>query len=294
MRLARGGAFLSDENPANPADAPEADAPDVLTDASPDVPVVEEEDPFAPVAEGEPAQFPREYVEKIRREGAKYRTSAKEREQELERLQPLEGVFEGWEAEQVDGFKEFLAGAAENPEGALSSLIRGGLALDRAEATELINAMYAEAGAEEPGAPPADGDTDDDDRPITRRELRELKEAEDAATAQAAALSSVKEEAKQLGYKADAEPGSLDEFRYSRLLHLAAVVHGNDLTKAHEALEAEEQTLIKTRLDALAQEADALPTPTGNGGPGAAVEGVPDWKNTGVRAREFLRTELNR
>lgn len=280
------------EDPAVPVvDVPVADAaPQVTPETTPEAPV--EEDPFASIEGGEPAQFPREYVEKLRREGAKYRTAAKEHETELEKLRPLGETFDGWEDEQVAGFREFITAAKTDQEGALAYLIRDGLAYDRDSAVALLDDIYAEAGTEQPGAAPAPvADPDDDDRPITRRELRELKEAEDATAAQTASVQSVKNEAKEFGYDPDAKLDSLDGFKYQRLLSIAANVTGNDLKQAHEALVAEEQALVKSHMDKLAQEADLLPTPSGTGGPAAAVAGVPDWNETSQRAREFLRAQ---
>lgn len=281
------------DDPAITADAaPEAaPAPDP-TDA-PAVAPETEVDPFAPVAEGEPAQFPREYVEKLRREGAKYRTSAKELEASLERLKPLDGVFDGYEPEAVDGWKQFIGAAQEDPEGALAYMVQA-FGMDKDTAGAVIQQMFDAGDAPEATPAPAPaGDGDDPlDRPLTLRDLEAREQAHKAEAEQAAAVQEVKNEAKQLGYDPNATAGSPEEFRYQRLLHLA-VNNGNDVTKAHDALVAEEKALVKSHMDALAQEADALPTPTGNGGPGAPATGAPDWKSTRERAQEFISAQLN-
>lgn len=270
-----------------PTDAPEAPVTDV---ADAPAPAAEEElDPFAPNEAGEPATFPREYVEKLRREGAKYRTTAKEREAELERLRPYEEAFAGFEPEQVEGWRQFLTAAREDPEGALGALMRDGYALDRGTAIELLDSIFEEAGEQAPVAdsqPPAEGDPLD--RPLTLRELEAREQAKAAEAAQAAAVAQVKDEAKGLGYNPTADPGSLDEFRYHRLLHLAATKFGNDLAQAHEALVAEEQAATQERLASLASTADELPVPSGTGGSGAPVGGEADWDQTRSRAREYL------
>jgi hypothetical protein len=280
------------DDPAIEGAAPEA-APTDTTETPAPEPVIEEADPFAPVAEGEPQSFPRDYVEKLRREGAKYRTAAKEREAEIERLKPLEDVFSGFEPDQAAGWQEFIRGAQEDPVAALGALIQQGFAPDRESALELLDAIFEDAGGQDPAAPAPEAEGGDDlDQPMTRREFLAMQEAEATKSAQAAELATVKEEAKELGYDPNAKAGSQDEFRYQRLLHLA-VNNGNDLTKAHEVLAAEEQALVKAHMERLAQEAETLPTPTGNGGPGAPVTGAPDWKRTKEAATEFVRATLN-
>lgn len=275
---------MADEPAIEPAPAPEAEQGTDQTETSGD-------DPFAPVADAEPESFPREYVEKLRRDGARYRTTAREREQELEKLRPLADTFEGWDPEQVDGWREFLGSAREDPQAALGALIQQGFALDYEDASALLENIYDAAGETAPGGTPAveSGSADDQDRPLTLRDLQEHEAAKQAQADEAAAVKSVQHEAQELGYKPDAPVGSLDEARYTRLLHLA-VNHGNDLAAAHEALAAEEQALVKQRMDELAAQADSLPVVSG-GTAGAVVEGTPSMADARARATEFMRAQ---
>lgn len=264
--------------------APEAVAPE----AAPETDL----DPFAPVADGaEPDLFPRDYVEKLRGEGAKYRTRARDAETKIADLEPLAGVFEGWEPEQVEGWKTFLGQAQENPEGALQALMQEGFGYDRETAQAALDQIY-EAAGETPPAPVAPGDPDDPNRPMTRAEYdaEKAREADEADMTQR--VSEVTQQAKELlGITAEIAPGSQDEYRYQRLLHLAANRSDTDLSKAHEALVAEEKAIVQKHLAQMAEEADGSPAaPGGPLSPGVADGQPRGWKETDAAATAFLQT----
>lgn len=285
---------MADEPAIDPAAAPAPEA-DVTPEAQVDAPPAtteSDEDPFAPVADAEPDTFPRDYVERLRREGAKYRTTAKERAEALERLKPLGSAFEGLEPDEVEGWTQFISEAKNDPEAALSALMRNAYGLDREGALEVLDAIF-EAGEEQPGAAPDPENADDLDRPLTLRDLQRIEQERAQEAEQAQALEAVKKDARELGYDPDAEVGSQAEARYHRLLHLAAKVHGNDLQKAHDALVAEEQALVQSYLSKKEQEADSLPTPSGSGGSAAAPDGgTPSWEDARRNAAEFVRAQV--
>lgn len=273
--------------PASDTPAPEGAPP---ADQTPEVPAGEtthEEDPFAAI-EGEPDVFPRDYVEKLRREGQSLR--GRLREAEAKATQTGEDPFATWTPEQANGWKQFLAVAHENPAGAIAALIgEDGFGYTRDEAAALIAELYGEAPPEGDTPPPAD---DDPNRPLTQADLdrfyeqRRAQEAE--ATAQERELQGVYDKAKELGYQSNAEIGSREEFRFQRLLHLAAKKHGGDLQAAHEALVAEEHTAVQDYLAQAAKEASDLPTPTGSGSGGESGAVNKDWGKAEAAAQEFI------
>lgn len=258
-----------------PESAPPGGAPETPPEA----------DPFAPI-DGEPDQFPRDYVEKLRREGGGYRTKLRDAEEQVKALAPLAGMFEGWESDQVEGWKTFLGSAQENPEAALAALLQDGFGFDRDSATSALEAIYGD-GAATP--PPESGSEDDPNRPMTRAEYDAERTREADETAVQKEIAAIHSEAKELGLDPDAAAGTPDEFRFQRLLHLAAT-KGCDLKTAHEALEAEEQALVKRHLDSLAEKADQFPSLTGNGGPGAPASDAPKtFADADRRAGEWIR-----
>lgn len=251
----------------DPAATPPA-APGPEGEATPAAPEGTEVDPFAPLADVEPDAFPKDYVTKIRQSGAKYRTERNDLRTQLEAAQADAGAFEGWEPEQVEGWKTFLGTAQENPSGALHALITDAFGMDKEGATAFLTEMFGEG--EAPGAQTPPEGADGADRPVTLKDL-EAREAAQAQERQAQAdLQSVRDEAKALGYE-PGKPGSPEEFLSQRLFYIAANVTGGDLNKAHEALVAEKQQIAHDALASMAEQANGLPVPAGNGTAGAAV-----------------------
>lgn len=275
---------------AGATETPGAPPADVAPEGSPAGDLgTQEVDEFAPI-EGEPDVFPKEYVTRLRNRNASDNVRRREAEERAAALAPLEEVFQGWEPEQVEGWKQFLGQAQENPEGALAALVRDGFALDRESAVALLDTIY-EAGGQEPSGLSETPEGDDLDRPLTRREYEEMRQQEDQDKAISQELANINSTAKELGYTPDAKVGSREEFRYQRLLHLTATTTGGDLSKAHEALAAEEQAIVKDSLARMAKEADGAPAAPGDPLTPGAQNGPPrTFKDADAAAAEFMRS----
>lgn len=276
--------------PADGSEAPGA-APEGVPEGAPEgTPEVDE---FVPIP-GEPDTFPRDYVERLRSANAANNVRRREAEEKAAALEPLAGVFEGWEPDQVEGWKTFLGQAQQDPEGAIKALMADGFGYDREGAIALLDTIYGAGGDEPPAPVGTPGDSDDLNRPLTRAEYDQLKaqEAQEAELAQA--VGSVKREATELGYKPDADPTSEDGGRYERLLSIAARTPDHDLSKAHEALVAEEQAIVQRHLARMAEEADGSPAAPGTpGSPGAAVGPPKSFEDAATGAREFLASRTS-
>lgn len=246
------------------------------------------DDPASP--ETTPRSFDQEYVSKVRRAGAHYRTKNRELQEELEKAKPYADIFEGYEPEATEAWRNFLTAARSDPASALAVLIRDGYALDREGATEFLNSIYEAEGQKPPE--PAGPEGSPEDKPLTRSELERELQARDARGEQARVVELVKAEARDLGFKSDAPVGSLDEFRYQRLLYLAHNKFGNDLTKASEALVAEEQALVEASINSKKRDAQRFPVPTGGEAAGPVDLPAGDWAARKSAAGEFLRAHI--
>lgn len=272
---AGGSAVVTDPNAVAPEAAPEGAGTEV--------------DEFAPLA-AEPDAFPKDYVQKLRGSGAKYRTELRDAQAKLAELEPLAGAFDGWEPEQAQGWQTFLHQAQADPEGAIGALMREGFGLDRDGATALLDTIF-EAGGETAPTPTAPtGDPNDPNRVLTFAEFQALQAEADQNRHLQEEMGSIQTEAQKLGYDPNAQTGTPGEFRYARLLHLAASSTNGDLSKAHDALVAEEAALVKDSLARMATEADGSPVPTGaNGGPGESTDGAPQtFDRAAQQTREYL------
>lgn len=253
-----------------------------------------EVDEFAPLA-AEPESFPKDYVTKLRQSGAKYRTELREAQAKVAEYEPLAGAFEGYSPEEAQGWQNFISQARVDPQGAIGALMQEGYGLDREGATALLDTIF-EAGGETAPTPEAPtGDPNDPNRPMTVAEFHAAQAEAEQQRHLEAEVGAVQHEAQGLGYDPSAVVGSPEEYRYTRLLHIAANNTAGDLSKAHEALVAEEQATVQSHLARMAAEANGSPAPTGgNGGPGEAAGGPPkDWNGAKASALEYVRSRSN-
>lgn len=192
-------------------------------EAPPVADAVTESDPFESGADS----FDRQYVEKLRKESASYRTKAKEYE-------PLAQAFEGYGDEDRAVWQEAMRRFQEDPK-------QGAEYLD-----SIAKAVLAEY--QEQADADAQPITDDQDRPLTRAEYQQLRDAEKAQAAQEAEVARIESEAKELGYDS-----ASDEYTY--LLTIASRLPSGSLQEAHAKIEAAYQAKIDAYL--AAKEADA-------------------------------------
>lgn len=190
-------------------------------------------------------QFPREYVEKMRNEAAKYRTKAKEYE-----------VFDSYADDERAAWKELAQQMQEDPATAARAMEQ--------IAQQILGQDGEDATPEEVREEAAEF--------LTRSQLENfMKEYEDKAE-QSRLVSAIESEAKTLGY----EPGTAD---YVSLMWLNANKTGGDLKAAHELKKAEKQAAIDEYLAAKAAEADGTPAaaagavPSGENGPPHDLQG---------------------
>lgn len=220
--------------------------------AAPAAPVSEAstpvEIPEAPAAEAElPAgdTFPREYVEKLRRENATYRDRSKKYNE----------VFEGYEPEAIEEWLSLATTLKENPAaaadrfGELAEAIRNQYADPNSAAAD---AAVAEAGLEGVEA------AAEEDRPLTRKELDAIfAEREQKAELQRR-VAQIELDATGLGYEKGSD-------QYDELLFIASRLPNGSIQDAHARMEAKKQAVI----DAYIAQLNGAPAPKvpGNGAP---------------------------
>ncbi len=186
-------------------------------------------------------QFPREYVEKLRNEAAKYRTKAKDFE-----------VFDRYEEDQRKGWTELAAAMLEDPSQGAKTM---------KEIAEQILSEYADSGED---APSPEDAREEASEFLNKADLdRYMQEYQDKQE-QERLVSSIESEAKTLGY----EPGTED---YVSLMWLNANKTGGDLKAAHELKKQAKQAAIDEYLASKAAEAD--------GTPAAAAGAIPSQEN---------------
>lgn len=245
-------------------DAPVTDAAPAAEAPASEAPAAEESIDLDGELTGD--TFDRGYVEKVRREAAKHRTSAKELQQKYESL------FEGFD-DPAD--VQYLVDLARNTLNDPSATLK--------DWERVYNNIREMAGAGEPDALPEDSD---EDRPLTRADLEriERERAVDAAQRQ------IQKEAEELGYS---DPQS---HQYRSLMWIAANDRevAGDIQKAHAKLEAEREALrqegVAAYLKQIEENADAFPPVAGGsagaGGPAGGTQGGPpkDWKSARASA----------
>lgn len=138
-------------------------------------------------------------------------------------------------------------------------------------------------------------DVDEDDRPMTKKEmlafLDEQRQAQEQQYTQEQSREIVAH-AQKLGY----EPGSRP---YRRLLDLAMYEYGNDLDEAHKTLESESQGVIDSYIKGQREKAKSG-LRTGSGTPPSGERDITQnaktsrdvWKNADAAADEFLSSRL--
>lgn len=201
---------------AAPAVAPETAAPA----AAPEV------DPFDDTATD---QFSRDYVEKLRQENAKHRTTAK----------AYTDAFEPFDETSREVLLDLARTIASDP-------IAGA-----ARMKELAAALE--------GTVPAPPEPDPNaDKPMTRAEYDKIEKEKADKAADAADQAKISAEVEGLGY-------TLGTREHFTLLWEASHNHKGDLDAAHKALEAERQGHIDTFLEQKRKDAEGTPT-AGSGG----------------------------
>lgn len=185
-------------------------------------------DPFETGAD----TFDRSYVERLRSESANYRTKAK----------PYEEAFGGYTDEDRAVWFEAAKLLADDP--------RAGGEYLRSVADAVLQ-QFAEP---EPPAP-----TPEDERPVTMAELRSMREADIAAAAEAANVSRIESEARELGYT------DLTSRSYRLLLMTAADLPSGDLKEAHDLIEADKLRDREAWIRSKAADADGPTPPAGSG-----------------------------
>lgn len=186
--------------------------------------------PEAPVPADPPADaetFPREYVERLRTENANYRTRAK----------TYEDVFEGYADEDREFLLEVVKGIKADPNATADQLRQ---VLDHIEANA-------------PTAPPAAPSTGEPQY-LTQADFDRMLSERDAAKERDQQIATIQSEAEKLGY----EKGSA---QYVSLLHIASTQTDGDLSKAHEAMQAERQKIIDEFMASKSDAATSTPAP---------------------------------
>jgi hypothetical protein len=191
------------------------------------------DDPFDTGADS----FDRQYVEKLRKESASYRTKAKDYESYAQ-------AFEPYGDEDRAVWQEAMRRFNEDPKS-------GAEYLDQIAKSVLASYDKEQAEADAPV-------TDENDVPLTRAEYARLREAERVAAEQAAEVTRIEGEAVKLGY----DPKS-DEYTY--LLTVASRLPSGSLKEAHAKIEAAYQAKIDAYVAKKAADAEQASPPAADG-----------------------------
>ena len=153
--------------------------------------------------------FPREYVEQLREEAARYRNRAKE----------YDDVYGSYDEESRGALLDIARQLADpNTQPAAAKRLMA--------IAQKIEESQANGTPTRP-----DGEEDPDARPLTKREWEQLQTERDNKAAEDRAIAQLEDEAKALGY----EPGSAEYFFLLDKAQLPDV--SGDLNKAHELVE---------------------------------------------------------
>lgn len=193
------------------------ESPPPLVDEAPVVETDPFEDPRFDDATIE--SFDRKTVEALRKENAKRRTQ----------LKAYEDTYSSWDPESVNVWNTAIK---------LSALdAKAGAEMLQDLAKALLGEGDAEGAAAALDKADAITDADDDDRPLTKKEMQAFLAEREQAKNDEAAVTAVQVEAKALGY----ESGTAD---YLDLLNRAKLNHNYDINAAHAAKQAEKQATI--------------------------------------------------
>lgn len=209
------------------------------------VPPAGDADPFD---NAETQQFPREYVEKLRKEAGDRRTAVK----------PFEEAFDGYDQEEVDVLLGLVRTLSSDPKTAAAQM---------AAIVENINEAYKEE---------ADANGDQAPPPVTAKDVEKMLADRDQQAKLDAVTAEIESTAKELGY----EQGTED---YIQLLWLANNKTDFDLREAHKLIEGKRQAVIDKYLEDKQAEADGSLRRGPDGSPAGDAKPVTDF--TGARAQ---------
>lgn len=248
--------FIDQQFAAGEAEKPPAPAEPAGEPPASEAPPAAAPESAAPAGEEEPKVYDAEYVRKLRDGEAKYRT----------RYAPFRDAFEGYEDGEVEAFLELAKQLREAPEAAAQRMIEAAKAIYGDRFPEVLE------GEQGP-------------KPLTREDLeRELAER-DAQREQQAAIASVEEKARSLGYQDDTAD-------WRELMFLASTKHNGDLNAAHKAIEDRKAKIVEDYLKSKADKNGRFPAGTG-GGQAAGESEPPSTGNTWADARNRLEAALD-
>lgn len=268
---------MSDEAAADPTpdvatpDAPpQPDAPDPSPSSVHSPPPAPDDggDPFADLPDDQ-AVFDRGYVDKLRREGARYRTEAKST---ADQLSTYDDVFSVYDPADRDVWLDLARTWVNDPVQAANVM--------QQIATSVLN-EGGDVGAE-PAPEPAAGD----DGPLTAEGVREMMQAElaerEAKAREAAEVENIYSEMRDAGF----DPKSRDGFS---ILWMANNETGGDIAKAIEQFKADRQKVID---EYVAGRTNGATTPAPNGVVASAHTPIQNLDDARAAADAFLRSQV--
>lgn len=190
---------MSDIAPAGePAETPDVDPNDTFNDPQVDT-------------------FNREYVEKLRKESAGYRTKNKEYE---EKVTKYEQGFDGWTPEDQDYWIDTISKVGKGDPDGIKRL------------DDILKAVSPKSPETKPDEEPAVSK-----KFLTADDLQKALAAKDEEHRQSEHVKAISQQAKELGYDEN-EP------EYVTLMVVAKDDFNGDIQKAHEKLQAGKQKII--------------------------------------------------
>jgi hypothetical protein len=253
---------------ASPAPAPQATGTDVDATAS------ATSDPFADLPEGQ-SVYDRGWVDKLRKEGQRYRETARSVEAEL---QPFRDVFSAYDEADRDVWLGLARTWAQDPNTAAAQMQQIAQAVLGTSEPDPTVTPDAAAAMDEPGE--LDGLSPEKIEQIVNDRVAEALAARDRAAAENAALEGVYAELRQAGI----DPSTREGFM---VLWTANHETDGDIGKAIESVTAWKQGVVDEFVQT--RRSGALPTPSG----GVVANEQPTIKNVedARRATEaFLRS----
>ena len=200
-----------------------------------------------------PETFDREYVEKLRREAADYRT----------KYGVYRDAFDGYDDESREALLSIARDIVANPRNAAERMVQVAKGLTGEEFESLLN--------------------DEGPKPLTQEDLQKEFEKREREKEEQQAIAAVEQEANTLGYK----QGSAD---YADLMFRAYNDHSGDLKAAHEAREAAKQAIIDEYLKSKAEGNGSFPPVSTDGAPSTGSDDTPKDFNA---ARAALLARLS-
>lgn len=196
--------------------------------------------------------FPREYVEKLRKENSTYRTRAKE----------FDDVFDGLDAEDKDWFLKTISTYKDQPLAAAQLMNQVGNELLRRANDESDNPEY-----------------------VTPEQMQSFFDAQRAKVEEEAAVAAIEAQAKELGY-------AVDSWQYKALLGVAMSDPDSDVQKAHETLQEWRNSAVPEYIAAKAADAQSVPTAPAAGTVPSGEQPAPKtFEQARAAARERLNAQ---